>query len=46
MISNNCLKQLTEVTAYLIDLMHDRNKDIQRICDSTLDVIAVRLELN
>ncbi|CAG2114224.1 unnamed protein product, partial [Medioppia subpectinata] len=30
----------SQVAAYLIDLMHDRNKEIKRICDSTLDVIA------
>lgn len=30
-----------EVASYLIDLMHDRNKHIKRICDTTLDVIAV-----
>ncbi|XP_054159708.1 kinesin-associated protein 3-like [Oppia nitens] len=30
----------SQVAPYLIDLMHDRNKDIKRICDATLDVIA------
>ncbi|CAG2171472.1 unnamed protein product [Oppiella nova] len=30
----------SQVAAYLIDLMHDRNKEIKRVCDATLDVIA------
>lgn len=31
----------TEVPAYLIDLMHDKNTEIRRVCDTTLDIIAV-----
>jgi hypothetical protein len=31
-----------EVPAYLIDLMHDSNSEIRRVCDTTLDIIAVR----
>lgn len=34
----------TEVPAYLIDLMHDKNTEIRRVCDTTLDIIAVRDE--
>ncbi|XP_068216893.1 kinesin-associated protein 3 isoform X3 [Palaemon carinicauda] len=30
----------TEVPAYLIDLMHDKNTEIRRVCDTTLDIIA------
>lgn len=30
-----------EVPAYLIDLMHDNNTEIRRVCDTTLDIIAV-----
>lgn len=30
-----------EVPAYLIDLMHDNNVEIRRVCDTTLDIIAV-----
>lgn len=32
---------LSEVPAYLIDLMHDKNKEIRKMCDNTLEVIAV-----
>lgn len=31
----------TEVPAYLIDLMHDKNTEIRRVCDTTLDIISV-----
>ncbi|XP_040579516.1 kinesin-associated protein 3 [Lepeophtheirus salmonis] len=30
----------TEAVAYLIDLMHDKNAEIQRVCDATLDIIS------
>ncbi|KAK3889150.1 hypothetical protein Pcinc_006727 [Petrolisthes cinctipes] len=30
----------TEVPAYLIDLMHDKNTEIRRVCDTTLDIIS------
>ncbi|XP_076359971.1 kinesin associated protein 3 isoform X2 [Tachypleus tridentatus] len=30
----------TQAPAYLIDLLHDTNPEIRKICDSTLDVIA------
>ncbi|XP_050693389.1 kinesin-associated protein 3-like isoform X2 [Eriocheir sinensis] len=30
----------TEVPAYLIDLMHDKNTEVRRVCDTTLDIIA------
>lgn len=29
----------TQAPAYLIDLMHDRNLEIRKVCDSTLDII-------
>uniref|UniRef100_H2YG61 Kinesin-associated protein 3 n=1 Tax=Ciona savignyi TaxID=51511 RepID=H2YG61_CIOSA len=29
----------TQAPAYLIDLMHDRNAEIRRVCDNTLDII-------
>ncbi|XP_064845190.1 kinesin-associated protein 3-like isoform X3 [Oncorhynchus masou masou] len=29
-----------EAPAYLIDLMHDKNADIRKVCDNTLDIIA------
>jgi hypothetical protein len=31
----------TNVPAYLIDLMHDKNPQIRRMCDNTLQAIAV-----
>ncbi|KAF3698889.1 Kinesin-associated protein 3 [Channa argus] len=30
----------TQAPAYLIDLMHDKNTDIRKVCDNTLDIIA------
>ncbi|XP_030631174.1 kinesin-associated protein 3b [Chanos chanos] len=30
----------TQVPAYLIDLMHDKNVEIRKVCDNTLDIIA------
>ncbi|KAL5012631.1 hypothetical protein ScPMuIL_011182 [Solemya velum] len=30
----------TQVPAYLIDLMHDKNAEIRKVCDNTLDIIA------
>ncbi|KAL1022826.1 hypothetical protein UPYG_G00032860 [Umbra pygmaea] len=30
----------TQVPAYLIDLMHDKNTEICKVCDNTLDIIA------
>ena len=32
----------TQAPAYLIDLMHDKNREICRVCDNTLDIISVR----
>ncbi|NXF20775.1 KIFA3 protein, partial [Rhodinocichla rosea] len=31
----------TQAPAYLIDLMHDKNAEIRKVCDNTLDIIAV-----
>lgn len=31
----------TEAPAYLIDLMHDKNSEIRKLCDACLDVIKV-----
>ncbi|XP_070765223.1 kinesin-associated protein 3a [Enoplosus armatus] len=30
----------TQATAYLIDLMHDNNAEIRKVCNNTLDIIA------
>ncbi|XP_056132762.1 kinesin-associated protein 3a [Lampris incognitus] len=30
----------TQAPAYLIDLMHDKNAEIRKVCDNTLDIIA------
>ena len=35
------LLSLTEAPAYLIDLMHDKNTEIRKVCDQTLDIIMV-----
>ena len=31
----------TESPAYLIDLMHDKNEEIRKLCDYCLDIIAI-----
>jgi hypothetical protein len=35
------LKYLIEAPAYLIDLMQDKNKEVRRVCDMTLEIISV-----
>ncbi|KAJ6653859.1 hypothetical protein lerEdw1_008607 [Lerista edwardsae] len=34
------LNVFLEAPAYLIDLMHDKNAEIRKVCDNTLDIIA------
>ncbi|CAB1326854.1 unnamed protein product [Coregonus sp. 'balchen'] len=34
------IELLNEAPAYLIDLMHDKNAEIRKVCDNTLDIIA------
>ena len=33
----------TQAPAYLIDLMHDKNPEIRKVCDNTLDIIGVSM---
>ena len=33
----------TQAPAYLIDLMHDKNTEIRKVCDNTLDIISVSI---
>ncbi len=35
------LDSAEEAPAYLIDLMHDKNPEIRKVCDNTLDIISV-----
>ena len=30
----------TSAPAYLVDLMHDSNSQVRKVCDSTLDIIS------
>ncbi|KAJ3599663.1 hypothetical protein NHX12_033619 [Muraenolepis orangiensis] len=30
----------TQAPAYLVDLMHDKNTEIRKVCDNTLDIVA------
>lgn len=39
-VTRDLMVKETQVPAYLIDLMHDKNVEIRRVCDSTLDLIA------
>uniref|UniRef100_A0A8C7K7Z2 Kinesin-associated protein 3a n=1 Tax=Oncorhynchus kisutch TaxID=8019 RepID=A0A8C7K7Z2_ONCKI len=34
------IELLNEAPAYLIDLMHDKNAEIRKVCNNTLDIIA------
>ena len=36
-------KFFIEAPAYLIDLMHDKNAEVRRICGLTLDIISVNI---
>ena len=31
---------LFQAPAYLIDLMHDKNTEVRKMCDTTLDIIS------
>ena len=33
-------KDETEATPYMLDLLHDRNTEVQRVCDATLQMIG------
>ena len=33
------------MVAYLTDLMHDKNPEVQRVCDATLDIISCHDDL-
>ena len=37
------VKKQTQAPAYLIDLMQDKNQEIKKICDHTLDIISVSI---
>ncbi|KAL7053435.1 hypothetical protein AAHC03_027122 [Spirometra sp. Aus1] len=39
------LIQDTQTPAYLVDLMHDKNREIRRICDATLNLISEKDEI-
>ena len=38
--SRQFVKDETEATPYLLDLLHDRNTEVQRVCDATLQMIG------
>lgn len=38
--TRNVIIKETQAPAYLIDLMHDKNEEVRRICDGTLDIIS------
>ncbi|CAD7091013.1 unnamed protein product [Hermetia illucens] len=39
--TRNYMIRETESPAYLIDLMHDKNPEIRKVCDYCLDIIAI-----
>ena len=41
--TRNVIIKKTEAPAYLIDLMQDKNKEVRRVCDITLEIISVSL---
>ncbi|CAF3265920.1 unnamed protein product [Rotaria socialis] len=38
--TRNVIIKNTEAPAYLIDLMQDKNKEVRRVCDMTLEIIS------
>merc|ERR1719266_2495717 len=38
--SREYVRDHTEATPYLLDLLHDRNPEVQRVCDATLQLIG------
>ena len=36
----NIITIFVEATPYLLDLLHDRNPEVQRVCDATLQLIG------
>ncbi|CAI2734528.1 unnamed protein product [Schistosoma spindalis] len=38
--TRNLLVKATQAVAYLVDLMHDKNADIRKLCDITLDIVC------
>ncbi len=38
--TRNFVLQETDAVAYLVDLMHDQNPQVQRVVDATLDIVA------
>ncbi|XP_065068315.1 kinesin-associated protein 3-like [Rhopilema esculentum] len=38
--TRNVIIKETQAPAYLIDLMHDKNEEVRKICDGTLDIIS------
>ena len=40
-IRTEVISRYPEAVHYLVDLMHDANSEISKLCDSTLDVVAV-----
>jgi hypothetical protein len=43
--SRGFIIKATDVVAYLTDLMHDKNPEVQRVCDATLDIISCNDDL-
>lgn len=44
-LKNECTRNYiikdTETPAYLIDLMHDKNQEVRKVCDQCLDIISL-----
>ncbi len=40
-VTREVIIKQTQAPAYLIDLMHDKNAEIRKVCDNTLDIISV-----
>lgn len=37
---------ILEIPGYLLDLMHDKNTEIRKLCDQSLEIISVSIFLN
>ncbi|CAL8396232.1 unnamed protein product [Boreogadus saida] len=39
-VTRDIIVRDTQAPAYLVDLMHDKNAEIRKVCDNTLDIVA------
>jgi hypothetical protein len=45
-VRDEFMAKFSDAVHYMIDLMHDNNAQIAKLCDATLDVVAVCHQLS